>query len=304
MIEIISPGLQTTIQDLGRFGSMHYGISHSGVMDELSCKIANRLLGMADNNPVLECTQVGPSIKFHTEMTIAMAGAEMTFSLNGRPINNLQVVTVVAGDLLEFRAIQSGFRCYIAFDHKMVMAENLGSVSTHVAARIGGQTGEPLKGGQLIQFEKINKLANQYNASSYYFSGNYQIRFTKSPESALFDEQQHHQFQNITFSVSKDLNRMGIRLHSEQPITFEHYPIMNSRGLLPGAIQIPPDGTPIIAAKDAQTTGGYARIGQVITADLPIIGQLKPNDEIQFHLVTTTEAITIKDKQDQLIDQQ
>ena len=300
MIEVMSPGLQTTIQDLGRLGFMHYGISQSGAMDDLSCKVANRLVGMADNNPVLECTQVGPSIKFNTAMSIAICGAEMEFTLNGNPVNNLQAVPVLAGDLLEFKTIRSGFRCYIAFNQTMAIDAALGSVSTHVTAGIGGLSGRPLKTGDRIQFIQADEQLPRYTKPAIYYSGHYQIRYTESPESEFFKLHQRQQFHDTQYTVSKDLSRMGIRLHSDRPLTFSEYPQMDSRGLLPGAIQIPPDGVPIIAAKDAQTTGGYARIGQIISADLPLVGQLKPNDNINFQRISFSEAHRIWHQQNQL----
>ena len=301
MIEIVSPGLQTTIQDLGRLGFMHYGISHSGAMDDLSCKIANRLVGMADNNPVLECTQVGPSIKFNSAMSIAICGAEMEFTVNGRPVNNQEAVSVMAGDLLEFKTIHSGFRCYIAFNQRMSIEAALDSVSTHVTAGIGGLQGRSLKAGDRIEFIDVDEQAISDSKPPIYYSGNYQIRFTESPESGLFNEEQRRQFQSSDFSVTKDLSRMGIRLNSEQALKISNYPQMQSRGLLPGAIQIPPDGSPIIAGKDAQTTGGYARIGQIIAADMPLVGQLKPNDEVQFQRISIEQALAIKKQQDHLL---
>ena len=297
MIEVVSPGLQTTIQDLGRLGFMHYGISHSGAMDDLSCKIANRLVGMADSNPVLECTQVGPSIKFNAAMSIAICGADMRFTLNEQPVNNQEVVSVNAGDLLEFKSIHSGFRCYIAFNQTMAIEPALGSVSTHITAAIGGLHGRPLQTGDTIQFIDADERLTRHIKTAIYYSGNYQIRYTESPESRLFSQAQRQEFQDADFSVSKDLSRMGIRLYSELPLRFRDYPQMQPRGLLPGAIQIPPDGAPIIAGKDAQTTGGYARIGQIIHADLPLIGQLKPKDQINFQPVTIEEARAIRQRQ-------
>ncbi len=144
MIEVITGGLQTTIQDLGRRGAMHLGIGHSGVMDTLSAISANRLVGMDDNNPVLECTLVGPSLKFHDDMLIAICGSDMTFTLQQQAIQQNRPIAVSKGTTLTFKSNHLGARAYIAFSKTMDIQPVLGSVATHLGARIGGLNGRAL----------------------------------------------------------------------------------------------------------------------------------------------------------------
>lgn len=281
-LEILRPGMQTTIQDLGRPGLMHLGISHSGVMDELSMLMANRLVGMPGDNAVLEMTQVGADIRFSSDMVIAITGAKMNYRLNGLNIANYQAINVKKGDKLTFHGCQSGFRSYLAFSGRLQIPAVLNSYSTQLNAGLGGLHGGPLKNGDVIPLIiEPSRSLKKKKISPVHFSGHFRIRFTPAPESEHFDSKNFEVFQQHTYYVSQNLNRMGIRL-SGKPVRPEQYPSYDSRGLLPGAIQVPPDGQPIIAGMDAQTSGGYLRIGQVIQADMPIIGQLKPGDEIEF----------------------
>lgn len=297
MIEILSGGLQTTIQDLGRSGYMHLGVGPSGAMDALSAITANRMIGVDDNNPVLECTLVGPEIKFHQSMTIAISGSNMVFTINEQeqPVN--KVITVDTGAILKFNSNSAGARAYIAFDRTMAITPELNSVATQINAQLGGYHGRALQTGDTLIFTKTDvrnhavKLASLPN-----FSGRYQIRYTIGPETKEFSHSQKAQFQQQKYKVTNEFNRMGIRLKGS-PVNFDDYPTMTSRGLIPGAIQIPPNGNPIISAQDAQTTGGYLRIGQVIRSDLPVIGQLKANDEVQFIEISLEDALAINKKQ-------
>lgn len=302
MIEVITGGLQTTVQDLGRRGAMHLGIGHSGVMDTLSAISANRLVGMDDNNPVLECTLVGPSLKFHDDMLIAICGSDMTFTLQQQAIQQNRPIAVSKGTTLTFKSNHLGARAYIAFSKTMDIQPVLGSVATHLGAGIGGLNGRALMKGDKIQFIDVQPQAKADidRISTARYAGHYQIRYTSSPESNNFSAAQLEHFVKQKYQVTKEFNRMGIRL-TGRAINFAEYPSMLSKGLLPGAIQIPPDGLPIIAGKDAQTTGGYVRIGQIIQADLPIIGQLQTNDEIQFQAISLSDAMLINQTQAELL---
>ena len=302
MIEFLSGGMQTTIQDLGRRGMMHLGIGLSGAMDSLSAITANRLLGAPDNSPVLECTLVGPNIKFHTANTIAICGSDMRFKIDDKPVPNNQTVHVDRNTVLTYLGNASGARAYIAFAKPLLIEPVMNSAATHLSAAIGGHHGRAVKIGDRIRCDErelattdhrqIDSLAN--------YSGRYVIRYTPAPESKHFSESQYQTFHNNRYNVSTEFSRMGIRLVGEK-VKFSLYPTMPSRGLLPGSIQLPPDGTPIIAGKDCQTTGGYLRIGQVIACDLPIIGQLKAQDEVQFLAISIANAIALNVKQQQLL---
>ncbi len=301
MIEVLKPGMQTTIQDLGRFGQMHYGLAHSGVMDEMSAKIANRLVGVPDNHPVLECTQIGPTLKFHAAVRVAMYGAVAEVRLNDTRMPNQYVFDVSVGDSLAIGPMSHGFRSYIAFADRLDIPKVLNSVSTQLLAGIGGYHGRALEKGDLLTLRAFNNKTTSYNAPALYYTGQYLLRFTESPEYQHFTASQIKQLQQIKFEVSTQLNRMGIRLNTHTPLMFDSYPAMKSRGLSAGAIQVPPDGMPIIAGKDAQTTGGYLRSGQIIQADLPILGQLKPGDSLQLQQISIVEARRIDRKQNALL---
>jgi len=293
-IEIIKPGLQTSIQDIGRFGLMHLGIAHSGSMDPLALRMANHLVSQPSNNPVIEFTQTGPDILFNTDVQIAITGAKCSYRLNDKEIAQYRTISVRAGERLKFNKMQQGFRGYIAFAGQLDIEKQMGSSSTHLMAQLGGFKGRALLAGDTIKLNNIVRAEEKSVRNNFIpnFTGNYRVRVTAAPETAEFSQQQIKQFLNNRYNVSSELNRMGIRLTGDV-LKITPYPEMLSRGLLPGAIQIPANGLPIICGMDAQTVGGYLRIGQIIKADMPIIAQCKPNDKIQFSLIDTAEAKNI-----------
>lgn len=297
MIKVLRPGTQSTIQDRGRIGWMHLGISHSGAMDALAHRIANRLVGMPEDNPVIEMTQVGADFEFRGPLQLALAGAPMRYLLNGEPAPHQESFQVKTGDRLEFQSCDAGFRTYLACDALLNVSDLLNSVSTQVNAGLGGFHGRPLMKADNIP---CLKLAPEHpiHASfpALHYSGHYQLRYTNAPEHHYFSSAQKSSFQKQRFQVSQELSRMGVRL-AGTGITFEQYATYQSRGLVPGAIQIPPDGQPIIAGADAQTTGGYLRIGQIIRADMPVVGQLKPGDSVQFQPIELADASHIYQQQ-------
>jgi biotin-dependent carboxylase-like uncharacterized protein len=188
----------------------------------------------------------------------------------------------------------------MAFSHALDVPAFLGSYATQLNAGLGGFQGRALRAGDQLAFiEQSASTHNAHTTSQPEYLGHYQIRITQSPESGQFSKEQERDFCASSYRVTPELNRMGIRL-SGKTIHFSDYPHMPSRGLVPGTIQVPPDGQPIIAGMDAQTTGGYLRIGQVIEADMPIIGQLKPGDSVSFVKLETELAQQIYLKQQQI----
>ena len=297
-IEIIKPGLQTTIQDSGRTGWMHYGFSRCGPMDSLAARLANMLVGQEANHPFLEFTLTGPEIRFEGEFQIALTGADCSFTLNDKPVANYKTITVKAGDILVFKAMHSGCRGYIGIRQKLEVSEYLGSVATHLPPGVGGYQGRMLKAGDKLDFLSAEAIKQTIVDAQHrpQYSGNYRIRVTEAPETALFSEEDRARFTDEAFQVMAESNRMGVRLASENT-TDINLAGFRSRGLVSGAIQMPPDGQPIIAGVDAQTIGGYPRIAQVIQADLPVIGQLRPNDSLQFQWLTIEAARQIHEAQ-------
>ncbi len=290
-LHFIKAGLQTSIQDLGRHGLMHQGISNSGAMDSNSIKLANWLVGKPIESPVIEVTLIGPIIRFEGPMTIAICGAQFELYLNGDLVFNDETIQIKKDDVLEFDRIRQGARAYIAFSGDLQLTPILGSCSTHLTAKFGGFNNRQINDKDRLEITSFtlssNKKIPAINEVTY--SGNYLLRCTHSVESEQFSQQQSKQFFSQRYQVTPECNRMGIKL-TGKPITFKEKPDITSCGLTQGSIQIPPSGQAIISSVDGQTIGGYPRIANVISADLPILGQLKAGDQLNFTLVTQSLA--------------
>jgi len=287
----IKAGLQTSIQDLGRKGLMHLGISQSGTMDSVSMKKANWLVNKPINSTVIEVTLIGPKIQFLNDISFAICGAEFDLYLNGNLVFNDELIHAHKGDVLEFDKLLSGARAYMAFSGKLNLSTLLNSYSTHLTSQFGGFQNRQLKDSDSLDLTPTpiiekRKLSSKYKTS---YSGNYLLRCVESVESNQFSQSQTEQFFSQNFAVTVDSNRMGIRLKG-QPLLFETYQEIVSSGLVQGSIQIPLSGQAIISSVDGQTMGGYPRIANIISADLPLLGQLKAGDKINFILVDDSYA--------------
>lgn len=288
-IEVLHPGLFSTFQDQGRLGYQDEGMPISGAMDQESMIIASQLVGRP-SGPVLEMTYLGVKLKFLTPMTIAITGADMKPLINGKSVNMYQTLSVKKDDLLSFEGLQSGFRSYIAFSDDLTLEDKFASKSTYVKAGLGGYKGRPLQKGDIIEAEHRSftgfHKANRPSRSN-------DIRVVIGYESDAF-ENIGHLFQSA-YKLTNDVDRMGIRLEG-QILSHKTSADIISSPIVPGAIQVPKNGQPIIMMRDAQTIGGYTRIGAVITCDLNKLAQMKPGDSFRFVEVSVEEAASIKKK--------
>jgi len=279
----IKAGLQTSIQDSGRHGFMHLGISHSGAMDKNSQQMANRLVDKPPDSAVLEITLIGPTIRFDSATSIAICGARFNLTLNNQPVANNETIKVAKDDELEFKQALNGARAYLAFAGELSLKRILKSYSTHLTAKLGGfenrqiTDGDHLetKGDRLLAYKKVPEQLD------FNYSGNYLLRCVASVESELFSPQQTEQFFSQKYQVTSELNRMGIKLQGD-PLKFENKLEIVSSGLTQGSIQITPSGQPIISSVDGQTIGGYPRIANIISTDLPLLGQITAGDQLRF----------------------
>jgi len=290
----IKSGLQTSIQDFGRTGYMHLGVSHSGAMDKTSLSLANYLVGKPKDSPALEITLIGPTIQFLSSMRIAICGAHFDIYLNNDLIFNNQSVDVVSGDILEFDQLINGARCYLALSCEINLKKQLNSFSTHVTAKIGGYNNRQIKDGDQLSVLSSNTTQSTKNKSlnssfSQFYSGKYLLRCVESVESNLFSKVQIHQFLSTKYKINQQSNRMGIRLDGNKIQISQNIQITSS-GLTLGSIQITPNGLPIISSVDGQTIGGYPRIANIISTDLSILGQLKAHDTVSFELISCNQA--------------
>ncbi len=286
-MHFIKAGLQTSIQDLGRHGLMHWGVSNSGAMDNNSMNLVNWLVDKPIESAVIEVTLIGPKIRFEKSMTIAVCGAQFDLYLNDNSVFNNETIQIKEGDVLKFDRLKQGARAYIAFSGQLQITPLLGSYSTHLTAKFGGFKNRQFYDDDLLEISSSSLSPDKKIAAKneVIYSGNYLLRCTQSVESDRFSQRQSEQFFSQRYQVTPESNRMGIKLSGE-PIEFEEQLEITSCGLSQGSIQVPPSGQPIISSVDGQTIGGYPRIANVISTDLPILGQLKAGDQLNFTLVS------------------
>lgn len=297
-LHFIRAGLQTSIQDSGRQHQMHHGISTSGAMDKVSMKLANWLVSNPLDAATIEITLSGPLIQFSQPMVIGICGAPFEVTLNDRPIAMNRSIQIQAGDSLNFKKRITGCRCYLAISGIISVPEIFSSYSTQLTAAYGGLEGRALRDLDQLNVTvtpavPIRTLSEDFQPN---YSGDYLLRCVPSVETELFSSQALAQFQQQTWSVTNQSNRMGTRL-TGQPLSDLPQTELVSSGLLPASIQLPPSGLPIISGADGQTTGGYPRIANVIRADMPLLGQLKTSDALSFVMVSRQQARAIYHQQ-------
>ncbi len=301
-IYIIKPGMQTSIQDGGRPGFMHKGISRSGAMDPFAMAASNWLVGNPLDNPVLETTLVGPVLEFTQGLTIGICGANFELSLNNNPVPMNKTLNVQKGDVLSFGKRIAGARAYLACAGEWNLPRFFNSYSTNIMGGFGGLKGRALRKDDNLDIQgrdtDINREIPAHRIMKY--SGRYVMRCLPCVETEQFSPSHMEQFFSQTYSVSSESNRMGIRLtgNALEELTL---PEMISSGLVPGSIQIPPSGLPILSSVDGQTLGGYPRIAGVISADLHLMGQLVAGDKLRFVKVTFKKALSILLRKEELL---
>ena len=314
-MEIISPGALTTIQDNGRIGFQAMGFSPSGAADLSAMRLANLLVGNDRNEAVLETTLIGPTIRFHKKCVIAITGAKIKAKLNGSEIAGDRAIEISENDLLEMGFAVQGCRCYLSVAGGLLIQRELGSKSTHLKCAIGGFSGRALKAGDQIDFLKeIITLPNlekrklealtSYLPVSRFSKQNVEIpvlRAVKGPQDSMFTEAQKKQFCETTYQLSVDSNRMACKLEGNPLDNLGAMDII-SDGIALGSIQISSNGLPIVMLCDRQTTGGYAKIGTVISSDISVIAQCKPGEKVCFRWISVNQARRIYKKEQKKIN--
>jgi biotin-dependent carboxylase-like uncharacterized protein len=286
-------GFQTLIQDRGRIGYGQYGVSGCGAMDEYAHRVGNILVGNDENEASLEVLMIGPTIKFDKYTQIAITGADLGANLNGKKIDIWRSYEINPGDILSFKGSKSGVRAYISIAGGIDVPIVMGSKSTYTRGKIGGFKGRALKKNDYIStfFEErdftINKKINDEYIPKY--DVNVVLRIVRGPQFGCFSESEINKFLSNEYKVTNEIDRMGCRLEGESIKHIKSADII-SDGISYGAIQVPGHGKPIIMLADRQTSGGYTKIGNVISVDLYKLAQAKPNDSIKFELIDIYEA--------------
>ncbi|WP_210463063.1 5-oxoprolinase subunit C family protein [Rufibacter roseolus] len=319
-IKVEKPGLLTTVQDLGRYGFQKQGMVVSGAMDSFALRLAILLAGNPENAAALEITLSGPSLRFQEDSLIALAGANLSPKLNGTPVPNHRPVFVRKDTLLEFGAPVQGCRTYLAVTGGIDVPLVMGSASTYARAGVGGWNGRALQkddvllvnlptSEQLQHWQEKCPAGEPFLVSSWglsrdllpAYSENPTVRVLPGPEFALFSENAQETFWNSEFKVSPAADRMGYRV--EGPVLSLKEPVeLLSSAVTFGTVQVTPSGNPIILMAEHQTTGGYPRIGQIISADLPLLAQVRPGAKLRFRQVSLTEAHQLYYRREQTLE--
>ena len=304
-IEVLKPGLATSVQDAGRPGYYHLGIPLSGALDQYALRLANLLVGNEEGAAVLEAALLGPELAFRQPAIVAVTGGEATPKLNGRPVARNASFEVKAGETLAFDYMKLGARLYIAVAGGIDVPVVLGSRSTYGLGALGGFAGRKLAAGDVIPVGAASKAARAGRAapgalvSSYpkelelrVLPGLYFHRLTDESAASFFAD---------TWTVAPEADRIGYRFRKGRALTFRERKQPFGAGSDPsnivdagypyGSIQVPGGLEPIILHRDAVSGGGYAMIGTVISADMDRIAQMQPNNLGRFVKVDMETAL-------------
>ena len=291
--EVLAPGLLTSVQDQGRYGRQRVGMSPAGAMDSHSLALANLLAGNPIGAGGLECTFLGPTLRFEVPNTIALTGADMSPTLDGAPLPMGQAVAVAAGSVLQLRGAKNGCRSYIAFHGGLDLPLLDGSQSTLLRSGIGGFEGRKLAAGDRIGFLSpdpcLPNLPLRRLSRPQHFEKEITVRVVPGPQDDRFTRAGLDTFFGSAFKVSARCDRMASRLEGPR---VEHLTDANipSDGIPLGAVQIPGDGQPIIMMSEHQGSGGYTKIATLISADIPLVAQCPPGGSIRFAPVSVEQA--------------
>lgn len=290
MIHVLRPGLFTTVQDSGRWGYQRFGIPVAGPMDPFSHRLANRLVGNQPWCATLEVTLDGPRLEFRCDALVAVCGAEFELFLAGAPVAVGMAHAARSGNRLEFGRRRGGARAYVAIAGGIDVPRVLGSRATHVASGMGGLGGRALDAGdELAVGDGIARTVPAGARHEAAAAACGRVRVLPGPHAARFGTAGAAALENREFRVAAASDRMGFRLEG-QPLE-QAGPELLSAPVPAGAIQVPPSGEPIILMADRPTTGGYPRIGTVISADIPVVAQLAPADAVTFETCSPAEAV-------------
>jgi antagonist of KipI len=309
---ILEPGMFTTVQDLGRFGHASRGVTTSGAMDAHSAILANRLVSNSDNTALLEMTLLGGTFTFNTPTTIAITGALASLTrksplASGSELPHARPCTLNPGETLSIARAHTGARLYLAVDGGFDLPTILGSRSTNLIGAFGGFSGRHLKSGDILPLSSLTPSRppplltspGPLDAHCAALLATRTLRCLPGP--------QHHDFPHpalfwsSTFKVSNRSDRMGLRLEGD-PLESPFQGRLPSQCTPHGAIQVPPEGLPIILGADHPTTGGYPVIAAIASVDLPILGQLRPGDDIRFERITLADSLRLLAERMQLLD--
>ena len=297
-LELIDPGLLTTVQDRGRYGYQRYGVPVSGAMDVFALRVGNLLVGNDEGAAGLEMTVLGPRIRFLTSASIAVTGGDLDPYLDDEPLPMWRSTGASKGSVLTFQGARDGVRSYLAIAGGIDVPIVMESRATYLKAAIGGLEGRALRAADVLRtmpqdpdVESVERtLPHRFVVPTY--GHQHEMRVVFGPQDKAFTADGIATFLGSEYSVSIHSDRMGYRLEGPR---IEHTSggDVVSDGTPLGAVQVPGDGSPIILLADRGTTGGYTKIATVISTDVDRLAQAMPGDTVRFKSVTVEEGLSI-----------
>ena len=297
-IQVIKPGVQSQLQDLGRFGFQDLGVPVCGVMDEWSHRLANLLAGNALDEATLEIVLMGPSLVFEEATQISITGADLSPRLNGEPVPMHQRIEVPAGGQLDFGRRVSGLRTYLAVRGGFAVEPVMGSRSTYVRGGFGGFEGRALRKGDVLPIADaaaappvpLLNISNPLPSND--LTAVTPVRVIAGEHWSCFSKETQDLFEAATYKINPHSDRMGYRLDGPALQRLEAVELI-SEAMSFGTIQVPSDGLPIVLMAERHSAGGYPKIAHVISVDLPLLAQLAPQQQLRFELVGLEAAQTL-----------
>ncbi|AWM34422.1 biotin-dependent carboxyltransferase family protein [Hymenobacter nivis] len=308
IISVLHPGLLTTVQDLGRPGYQQAGVAVGGALDAGALRVANLLVGNPDGAAGLEITLQGPRLRFDAGCLLALTGANLSPTLNGQPLQLHRPTWAPAGAELAFGAPRAGCRTYLAVAGGVAVAPVLGSRATYLRAGLGGWHGRALRADDQLPVGAPSAIGqniikelteNQFAKSQASWTPGPRlcpvprrsplIRAVRGPEYGQFAAASQQAFWEQPFAITAAADRMGYRLQGPALVRLTDAELLSSAVTF-GTVQVPPGGQPIVLLADRQTTGGYPRLAQAITADFGALAQAAPGQALRFREVPLAEA--------------
>ncbi len=295
-LQVIKPGLQSTVQDLGRPGWRHLGLGSAGAMDPVALRLANALLGQDLTLPALEISGGPLLLCFERDCVFALAGADYQGLLDERPCPVGWSHVAKAGQRLQLQGPRAGRFAYLALPGGIAAQTRMGSCSTDLAGGFGGAQGRALQPGDVLAASSLScplPAGRRRGLPPFTAPDRVDLRVLPGPEAALFHPDAMADFWRADWRLGARSNRMGARLDGpalrsrERPDAIVE---LLSHAVLPGVVQVPPDGQPIVLMADAQATGGYPRMAVLIEADLPRLAQCTPGQRLRFLPVDEAQA--------------
>lgn len=298
MMDVLRAGLCDLVMDTGRHGYTQWGVPVGGAADAWSLRWANRLVGNVDGAAGLEIIVKGPVLAFPHGGAVALTGAPFATSRSsGDAVEWHETLIMASDEQLDIGAVSTGCRCWLAVQGGIQVPEVMRSRSTFLPARFGGLDGRALSAGDQLTLGDAFATPRVLRIQPPIANATAPLHVIPGPQAAHFTDAGLAAFFNSTYRVDSASDRRGVRLRGA-PVGVAVHEGIATQGVLPGAIQVPPDGQPIILGWDGPVTGGYPVIAGLVSADLTRLAQLKPGDRVRFATMTVEAARTLARTQD------